>query len=844
MGEAAQILKTNAWQTAAPLLAKWAMLRLVNRTDRCGRYYVDRETGATRQCADPADEARAKTGYLSHARLMLHFHASGTESVVGSYSYGPDKVGKWLCVDIDNHDDKGDALGNENYAVAVYKRAAALGLCCLLYESNGKGGFHLWVLFADPVPAWVLRSLGNWLVGDSTACGFAKPPEVFPKNDGETEWGNWVRLPGRHHTRDVWPRVWTGEEWVRESAAVEHVLSLAGCDPELIPAEALTHGIEVQTGGRKDKQPADRPAGVVFAWEDFNARATVEDVAAILERHGWTRAGRRGDGAIDFVRPGKKPRDGQGGNLLLRDRVPVFFCFTDGAPPLEGMKGYAPAALVAILDHGGDFKAGNKALYDRDFGTRVKKKPPAPKAGQEGYAPDAGADEGESELVFGSVAGIIPEAVHYLVPGYVPRGMVGMLAGDGGHGKSMITLELAAALSAGRCAFGMTYPDPPRGKTLLISCEDDWQRTILPRLAALGADLNNILRVEGVRMRKEGKAKVLDFHMGHYAQLERALAANPDILLVVIDPAGAYIGRAGVNENQDAELRGVLGPLSEASNRTGACVLLVKHLNKSAGVSAVQRVGGGGAYVNAVRFSYMVAPDPDDGDKKLMLPLKTNVLKAGLTGLAYRMEDVPHADGMAILIRQWPTMKPADADALAKQLFRPKWEGGTSMDANSVSGQKTSRGAAPRQSVSECQTFLREFLGQWAWPEKEVEDAAKKAGFSFSTYKQAKTGLRTDDKSDPSRLSNLPIEAGGAWWMWIGSQYSRPLNRPPFAVQTVQTGPALQTGQTSLSLSLREREEGEGPHILPMFQSGQSGQSATGIPPTAQDDQTGTGGVL
>ncbi len=849
MTEPARTLKLNPWHTRAEDLARWALLRLVNRTDRCGRYFRDDETQRAKPYADPAKPEDARVGYLSHARLAQHFRATETRHVVGAYAYGADKHGKWCCIDIDNHGDAGDPLANERYAVHLARRVADLGLCALLYESNGKGGFHLWVLFDGAVAAAVLRALGNWLVADSADFGFAKPPEVFPKSGGDTEWGNWVRLPGRHHTRDVWPRVWAGDEWVSGADAVGYVLALAGSDPELIPTAATVHGIEVQTGGGAR---AERPSGVTFAWEEFNAKATADDVAAVLVRNGWTRGRARADGAVDMVRPGKTEREGQGGNVLLRDGTPIFFCFTDAAPPLEGMKGYAPAALVAVLEHAGDFKASNRALYEKGFGTRIKKAPPAPKAGQDGYSPntDAAADGDDSELVFSDVAGIVPEAVHYLVPGYIPRGMVGMLAGDGGHGKSMITLELAAALSAGRCAFGLTYPHPPVGKTLLISCEDDWQRTILPRLAALGANRKNVLRVEGVRMKKDGKAKLLDFHMGHFRELERALQANADIKLIVIDPAGAYIGRAGVNENQDAELRSVLGPLSEAANRTGATVLLIKHLNKSAGVSAVQRVGGGGAYVNAVRFSYMVAPDPDDGDKKLMLPLKTNVLKAGLVGLAYRMADVPQPEGEALLLHEWPGMKAADAAELAKQLFRPKWEGGVSADANSVSGTRSNRQPA-KQSVSECQAFLREFLGAWAWPEKEVEEAAKKAGFSFNTYRASKTAMRTEDKYDPSRLSNLPIEAGGAWWMWIGPQYSRPQNRPPFAVQTGQTAPALQTGQTSLSTTLlRERENTEGDTGGKYYPSSglvQSVQSGGGIPPAAQavrlDDES-EGGVL
>lgn len=844
MAEAAHTLKLNPWHARAEDLARWAMLRLVNRTDRCGRYGTDKDTGKAKPYADPTDESHAKLGYFSHFRLTRHFRASDRSEVVGSYAYGADKFGKWANIDIDNHDDEADPLANERFAVHVARKATAIGLCVLLYESNGKGGFHLWVLFDGAVPARILRSLGDWLVSDFADWKFEQQPEVFPKGECDKPWGNWVRVPGRHHTRDVWPRVWSGEEWLTDDAAVSHLLSLKGCDPDLIPPAAATYGIEVQTGGSGPRP--DRPAGVVFAWEDFNQKAALADMAEVLQRHYWTRGRGRGDGAIEMIRPGKNERGAQGGNLLLVNGVPIFFCFTDGAPPLKPMTGYAPAALVAILDHGGDFKASNKALYEKGFGTRVTKKTAAPKAGQEGYQPNAQVTEedGDSELVFASVAGIVPEAVHYLVPGYIPRGMVGMLAGDGGHGKSMITLELAAALSVGRCAFGMEYPNPTLGKTLLISCEDDWQRTILPRLAAMGADRNNILRVEGVRMKKNGKAQILDFHMGHYAELQRALQANPDIALIVIDPAGAYIGRAGVNENQDAELRSVLGPLSEAANLTGTCVLLIKHLNKSAGVSAVQRVGGGGAYVNAVRFSYMVAPDPDDPDKKLILPLKTNVLKAGLTGLAYRMEDLTHAEGVAVLRREWPFMKAEDVNELAKQLFRPKWEGNVAVTANDISGGKAKPKKQENGNAQECAKLIQQSLGRThAFPESELKDFVLRSGFSFWAYATAKKELAFSDPAHPERYSTAPSGKGGDWWCWIGPKRPRPSDRPPHLslniINNKERENIKETNETSGDGGSNYNDGGESkfPRLDGLF---------GGIPPSAHDPETSptSGGVL
>jgi AAA domain len=71
------------------------------------------------------------------------------------------------------------------------------------------------------------------------------------------------------------------------------------------------------------------------------------------------------------------------------------------------------------------------------------------------------------------LAGIQPQPLRWLVPGYLPLGKLVLGAGDGGHGKSTMTLRLAADLSRGRPALGLDYADAVRGETLLISCEDD-----------------------------------------------------------------------------------------------------------------------------------------------------------------------------------------------------------------------------------------------------------------------------------------------------------------------------------------------------------------------------------
>jgi hypothetical protein len=64
---------------------------------------------------------------------------------------------------------------------------------------------------------------------------FPKQPVLRPLRDGSPGFGNWLRLPGKHHSHDHWSRVWDGRAWLDGAAAVAHVLSLTGDRPEMVP---------------------------------------------------------------------------------------------------------------------------------------------------------------------------------------------------------------------------------------------------------------------------------------------------------------------------------------------------------------------------------------------------------------------------------------------------------------------------------------------------------------------------------------------------------------------------------------------------------------------------------
>ena len=89
-------------------------------------------------------------------------------------------------------------------------------------------------------------------------------------------------------------------------------------------------------------------------------------------------------------------------------------------------------------------------------------------------------------------AEIEAEQVNWLWIGRIPFGMLTILDGDPGAGKSQVALDLVARLTTGR---SMPLDDgealPPQG-AVLIGCEDSPEHTVRPRLDAAGADTSRV----------------------------------------------------------------------------------------------------------------------------------------------------------------------------------------------------------------------------------------------------------------------------------------------------------------------------------------------------------------
>ena len=222
------------WCAQARSLTNWTWNHLVNRTDRYGRYYTAEGT------------VQSFTSYdLTRDTVLQHFAATSIDHVIGLSSAALDETSLWVAWDIDAHgklDD--DPVRNREFALIVYGSLLDLGLAGRLTDSNGKGGYHIRALFANPQPMAQAFRLGKYLLRDYGSYGFPTPPESFPKSPQLTgrRCGSWLRCPGRHHKRDHWTRVWNGKtgKWKAGDRAVDSLLQWRGVDPDwsaILPAD-------------------------------------------------------------------------------------------------------------------------------------------------------------------------------------------------------------------------------------------------------------------------------------------------------------------------------------------------------------------------------------------------------------------------------------------------------------------------------------------------------------------------------------------------------------------------------------------------------------------------------
>jgi hypothetical protein len=215
------------------------------------------------------------------------------------------------------------------------------------------------------------------------------------------------------------------------------------------------------------------------------------------------------------------------------------------------------------------------------------------------------------------LSSVEPKTISELWPGRILSGMLNLLAGPAGGGKSTFVTAAAAKFS---------IPEPlPDSKGIITECdslflcaEDPIAQAVRPRAEANGADLSRIFFIEAEDLEVEEI----------FRRLRQALTANPRIKFVVVDPLNAFL-KAGTDYFRDPDVRrALLRPLAAIAEETGAAVLGICHLNKRTDESgALNRIGGSVAYGAAARSVLALGFDPDNPERRLLAPAKCNYSK-------------------------------------------------------------------------------------------------------------------------------------------------------------------------------------------------------------------------
>jgi hypothetical protein len=318
----------------------------------------------------------------------------------------------------------------------------------------------------------------------------------------------------------------------------------------------------------------------------------------------------------------------------------------------------------------------------------------------------------------------------------------------------------------------------------------------VPVLVAAGADLSKIHRVDGV---KDKDGKTLPFSMAHYEAMEKELERRPNVRYVLIDPAGAYIGRSGVDDHKDSELRSLLDPMAELCARREVTIELIKHFHKGATLSAVNKVSGAAGYVNTVRSSFVVLPDREEEGVKLLLPLKLNLGKKP-DGLRFRRDPLPEDEVNRILDEHAGELSEDDRAALGEQLSRITWLGTTDKTADDEIREQAKKERGPNK-VQEAAEWVKEFLKDYAYPSDEIMTAGMAVGHTFDNLKRAKAMLK------PEGLYSTKKEFHGVWWCGFEKPEIWKLRPEERRVQTKSGKPPSPTSHSSHSSVRKEHDE-------------------------------------
>jgi putative DNA primase/helicase len=296
---------------------------------------------------------------------------------------------------------------------------------------------------------------------------------------------------------------------------------------------------------------------------------------------------------------------------------------------------------------------------------------------------------------------------------WLPYGMITIVAGPGGVGKSTFVMEMIACVTTGdqMPEIGTERVQTAKQGSALILCkEDDPGMIIGPRLAAAGADMDRVHMAIQRPCSDPEDFDVVDSLDGQATQLERLIRKLGDVRIILIDPITNFFGKRSLYH--DDQIRQLLTPLSRIAARHGIAIICVVHLNKDTRKKSTSRILGGAGIVNVGRSTLFVLPAEKNSNRRFLMMDKINL---------------------------WPERKAVEF-RLRNVKGQPQIEWGTDyedLDLDAILSGKIEN----LTKREEAEMLLRRWLSDGPLRSTEIRDRAEEAEIAFNTFKAAKKDI-------------------------------------------------------------------------------------------------------
>lgn len=312
--------------------------------------------------------------------------------------------------------------------------------------------------------------------------------------------------------------------------------------------------------------------------------------------------------------------------------------------------------------------------------------------------------------------------VEWLWDKRIPMGLITILQGIEGVGKSTLLAAIVAAVTSGAGLPDMNVSTP--ANVLWLSAEDDLGMMLAPRLVSAGADTDRVYAID------------FPFTLNDTGfDLLRRNADGRKPRMIIIDPIFAYTTG---DPSQGQNARSITNRLKIIAQVYECALILVRHVGKSKGFGDPRAAGLYSIEWQAAARSVLLAgADPDLPQKRALTQTKNN-----LSEMAEAIEY---------------SIKP---DPLSPSKARFFWGGKSDLTPHRIlEAIATDDETLLRE---EATRFLKEILEDGAKQSKDIYSEAKSNGISERTLERAKARLK---------IKSWKIGQSGPWFWGLPDSF-------------------------------------------------------------------------